>query len=110
VHFYTELLGFQTGLIWPTDSPTFAILQRDEVEVQFHVADTSAGEFPGHGSLSIDVSDAEALHACLHGRVTVEWGPEVYSYGRREFAVRDPDGYLIIFSEPTLDPPTCAQA
>ena len=37
----------------------------------------------------------------------IEWGPEVYWYGRREFAIRDPSGYLIIFSEATTDPPTC---
>lgn len=35
------------------------------------------------------------------------WGPEVYHYGRREFSIRDPNGYELIFSEPTDDPPTC---
>jgi hypothetical protein len=61
----------------------------------------------GHGTLSFDVNDARAIHATLQGRMTVEWGPEVYWYGRREFAVSDPSGYLIIFSEQTEDPPTC---
>jgi hypothetical protein len=42
-------------------------------------------------------------------RVAIEWGPEVYDYGRREFALRDPDGYLVIFSEETDDPPTTAE-
>ena len=37
----------------------------------------------------------------------VEWGPEVYAYGRREFAVRDPTGAMLIFSEETDDPATC---
>jgi hypothetical protein len=37
-------------------------------------------------------------------------GAEVYSYGRREFAIRAPDGYLLIFSEETTDPPTCSEA
>jgi hypothetical protein len=41
------------------------------------------------------------MHADLAGVVPIEWGPEVYFYGRREFAVRDPDGYLLIFTEPT---------
>jgi hypothetical protein len=36
----------------------------------------------------------------------IEWDPEVYSYRRREFAVRDPNGYLLIFTETTNDPPT----
>lgn len=37
---------------------------------------------------------------------SAEWGPEAYSYGRLEFALRDPDGTLVIFSEATDDPPT----
>jgi len=45
----------------------------------------------------------------LKGRVTVEWGPEVYFYQRREFAFRDPDGHLIIISEETDDPVTAAE-
>jgi hypothetical protein len=40
---------------------------------------------------------------------TVEWGPEVYSYGRRELGFRDPDGSWVILSEVTSDPPTCAE-
>ena len=47
------------------------------------------------------------MHRALSGHLPIEWGPEVYWYGRREFAVRDPDGYLLIFSERTSDPPTC---
>jgi len=43
------------------------------------------------------------------GRVTIEWGPEVYFYQRREFAFRDPDGHLIIISEETDDPVTAAE-
>jgi hypothetical protein len=43
----------------------------------------------------------------LRGHVRVDWGPEVYWYGRREFSFRDPDGYPIIISEETADPPTC---
>lgn len=38
------------------------------------------------------------------GLVTVEWGPEVYADGRREFAIRDPDGKLVILSGETDDP------
>ena len=37
-----------------------------------------------------------------------EWGSEVYFHVRREFAFRDPDGYLIICTNNKLtdDPPT----
>jgi catechol 2,3-dioxygenase-like lactoylglutathione lyase family enzyme len=75
--------------------------------VQFYRGDTSKGEAVGHGTLSFEVDDARAMHQALQGKTAVEWGPEVYWYGRREFAIRDPNGYLIIFSEVTTDPPTC---
>ena len=46
------------------------------------------------------------LFRALDGRVGVDWGPEVYTYGRREFAIRDPDLYQIVFSEETEDEAT----
>jgi catechol 2,3-dioxygenase-like lactoylglutathione lyase family enzyme len=107
VEFYTQILGFQLANVWPHDAPSFALLERDEVCVQLSVADETRGETVGHTTICFDVSDAPAIHAALSGRVPVEWGPEVYWYGRREFAVRDPNGYLLIFSEETSNPPTC---
>jgi hypothetical protein len=59
--------------------------------------------------LSFEVRDAQALHSSLAGSIPIEWGPEVYWYGRREFAFRDPNGYLVIVSEETADPPTCTE-
>jgi catechol 2,3-dioxygenase-like lactoylglutathione lyase family enzyme len=105
--FYTGMLGFDLGMVWPEEAPRFAILDRDGVSVQFHVAGEALGEEGGQVMLSFDVADVRALHAALEGRVPVEWGPEVYWYGRREFAIRDPNGYLVILSEETADPPTC---
>ena len=60
-------------------------------------------------TLYFDVSDALALLEALRGKVTIEWGPEVYLYQRREFAFRDPDGHLVIISEETDDPVTSVE-
>ena len=57
-------------------------------------------------SLMREVADATEAHAELAGAIEVEWGPEVYSYGRREFGFRDPDRYMVIITEPTDDPTT----
>jgi catechol 2,3-dioxygenase-like lactoylglutathione lyase family enzyme len=107
IAFYKNVLGFRAGSLWPEDEPCFVLLDRDDVCVQFYVADRSKGEAVGYGTLSYEVDDAMATYAALEGLAPIEWGPEVYWYGRREFAIRDPSGYLIIFSEPTTDPPTC---
>jgi catechol 2,3-dioxygenase-like lactoylglutathione lyase family enzyme len=107
IEFYTNVLGFKLGLLWPEGAPTFAILNRDDASVQFCLADPP-GKLPfEQATLCFDVDDVRALHANLDGRIAIEWGPEVYWYGRREFAIRDPAGYMLIFSELTDDPPTC---
>jgi hypothetical protein len=36
---------------------------------------------------------------------TIEWGPEVFEYGRRECSIKDPTGYSVVLSEETDDPP-----
>jgi catechol 2,3-dioxygenase-like lactoylglutathione lyase family enzyme len=109
IEFYTNVLGFKLGLLWPEVAPTFAILDRDGASIQFCLAEAPGQESAERATLCFDVDDVGALHASLRDRVAVEWGPEVYWYGRREFAVRDPDGYLLIFSERTDDPPTCRE-
>ena len=48
-----------------------------------------------------------ALHARVAGSVAIEWGPEVYHYGCREFAIKDPNGYVLAFSERTTDTADC---
>ncbi len=103
--FYTDVLGFRAGEDWPEEDPTFLILCFGEVEIQFYRA---AQEVPtGEATLSFDATSVQELAQKLTPQVAIEWGPEVYSYGRREFAIRDPDGYLLIFSEETDDAPTC---
>lgn len=48
----------------------------------------------------IYVDDVHAFWMTLKDRVTAEWGPEDMSYGMREFAIKDPDGYLLSFGQP----------
>jgi catechol 2,3-dioxygenase-like lactoylglutathione lyase family enzyme len=114
IAFYTRTLGFRVAVLWPEGRPTFCILQRDGVGLGFFVAGVGEGEGrtptpPGGADLYIEVENVLALHAELKDKVAVEWGPEVYFYGRREFAFQDPDGYLVIFTEPTDDAVTCAE-
>jgi catechol 2,3-dioxygenase-like lactoylglutathione lyase family enzyme len=113
IAFYRDVLGFDVGLLWPDEtSPTFTILGRDDVQLQFYVVakDSPPGSntaaAASEGVINIETSDVRELHRALDGHVAIEWGPEVYTYGRREFAVRDPSGYLVIFTEEARDEPT----
>jgi catechol 2,3-dioxygenase-like lactoylglutathione lyase family enzyme len=102
VAFYGSLLGFEPRVAWPKGRPTFCIVESGGVRIGFNQAPSASPI-----DLDLEVEGVLAWHEALKGRVAVEWGPEVYSYGRREFAFRDPDGNLIILAEPTNDPPTC---
>ncbi len=103
VQFYVRHLGFR-ACAPSADDPDLLVLERDGVELQLERSEGRPGQ---RTTLSFEVDDAGELHRRLDGRVAVEWGPEVYGYGRRELAIRDPDGHLLILSEPTDEPPTC---
>ena len=100
IRFYVELLGFVVGSQWPADKPTDCILDNGHMHIAFGTDPHNWYREPGlSGQLWIDVDDVMALHAKLAGKVSMEWGPEVYGYGRREFAIKDPNGYLLAFSQ-----------
>ena len=108
VRFYTGVLGFRVSLMWPETAPTFVVLDRDAVSLGFFTSDALRGPVTiGTADLYLGADDVLGLHAAIKDVATVEWGPEVFFYGRREFAVRDPDGYLLIFTEPTDELPDC---
>ena len=100
--FYSRSLGFKTGLLWPEHSPEFAILECDQVRMQLELS-----KAPAPCTLWIDVEDLDPIHARLQRIARVEWGPEVYSYGRKEFSFTDPDSNHIIISEVSTAPPDC---
>jgi catechol 2,3-dioxygenase-like lactoylglutathione lyase family enzyme len=110
IHFYTTILGFHLDVLWPEVDPTFCILRRDGVRLAFDLARAPAVS-NGRASIGfyIEADNVRTLHESVRQRVPIEWGPEVYSYGRREFAILDPDGYMVIFTEPTDDPLTCPE-
>jgi catechol 2,3-dioxygenase-like lactoylglutathione lyase family enzyme len=110
VAFYTEVIGFTVDTLWPEEDPALCILDHGDVHLLFDLAadwDTP-GASPGMtGQLVFDADDVLALHARIAERVDILWGPEVYPYGRREFSIRDPNGYRLVFSERTDAPPDC---
>ena len=109
LRFYVDELGFTVESTWPEDDPTFCILDHGPTHLMLGTEPFDSVEAPVMtGQLHIDVEGGVAeLHERLAGRFPILWGPEVYAYGRREFSVRDPDGYRLVFSELTDDPATC---
>lgn len=108
VAFYRDVLGFRVDTLHPADRPTLAILDHGGASIIF---DASIWSEPPHmtGQVLFDLAPGEVLPLCetVKERVEILWGPEVYDYGRREFSCRDPNGYALVFSEPTDDPASC---
>lgn len=106
--FYTTVLGFECGGVWPERSPSWCVLRKDEAEIMFYTDDEGHEPSPPKltGTLYIRTEGVLELHAGIKDRVKVLWGPEVYHYGMHEFAIEDCNGYTLSFGQPTDAPPT----
>lgn len=100
---FYQRLGFAvTGHYPSADDPVWAEIKRGEICFQFYTEpphSTPASPICS-GTIYLFPDDVRSLANELKGVVAFEWGPEVMDYGMREFAIRDPNGYLIAFTEP----------
>jgi lactoylglutathione lyase len=108
VAFYRDVLGFAVGMQVPDASPlVFAGMQSGDVEIFLNAAEAAYAEYPAFkdrpigGTLTqfIHVTGIRAMHAALAGKVKVVMPLEKKWYGVTEFAITDPDGYIITFAE-----------
>jgi uncharacterized glyoxalase superfamily protein PhnB len=106
--FYTDVLGFSRGLTVPDASPlVFASVTSGSLEIFFNDAATAVKEYPSFlgrpigatGTLFIEVEGIDALHDRLTDAATIVMPIVTQWYGMREFAISDPDGYVITFAE-----------
>lgn len=100
---FYDRLGFTRTGVFPEDGvPIWGEVARDGVALQFYT-DPPQGT-PAtpvcSGTFYFYPSDVQALADELKLATVFAWGPEVMDYGMREFAVQDPDGYFLAFTEP----------
>lgn len=94
VAWYESVLGFRcTG-----QEEGWCRLERDNIALMF-MRNAHMGEPHATATQYIYVDDVMALWNAIKDRVTAEWGPERMPYGMLEFAIKDPDGYLLSFGE-----------
>jgi catechol 2,3-dioxygenase-like lactoylglutathione lyase family enzyme len=108
VAFYCDVLGFALTQKVPDQSPlVFAAVQSGDVEVFLNAPEPAIAEYPAFKSrpirgtltLFMEVEGISELHGALAGRVSVVMPLERKWYGVTEFAITDPDGYVITFAE-----------
>jgi catechol 2,3-dioxygenase-like lactoylglutathione lyase family enzyme len=111
--FYTEILGFARGMTVPDQAPfVFASATSGPVEIFLNDRSTVAKEnrhmaglaFGGGNTMFIEVEAIDALHDRLQGQVAIVMPIVTQWYGMREFAIADPDGYVITFAQRVADP------
>jgi catechol 2,3-dioxygenase-like lactoylglutathione lyase family enzyme len=102
--YYVRVLGFNVPMLWG-EPPGFCIASRDGVSVMLdQIADPGQirpnGNFDNRWDAYFWVRDADALHAefAAKGAHIVYPPTDKTHYEMREFAVRDPDGYVLAFA------------
>ena len=110
--FYADVLGFERGMTVPEQSPfVFGSVTGGPVEIFFNDAAAAIKEYPGFGgkplgatgTMFIEMDESgekiDALHDRIKPRVTVTMPLVTQFYGMREFAIEDPDGYVVTFAQ-----------
>ena len=113
--FYETVLGFARGMTVPDQSPfVFASVTSGDFEIFFNDRSTVAKEsaqmaglaFGGGNTMFIELEGAggpgdaiNAYHDQIKDRAKVVMPIVTQWYGVREFAITDPDGYVITFAE-----------
>jgi lactoylglutathione lyase len=109
LNFYRTVLGFQPGITVPDAAPyVFGSVTSGSVEIFFNDQKVVAEEYPALGAkpiggsltLFIEVEGIEDLFRKVqqHG-VKITMPMKDQFYGMREFAMEDPDGWIITFAE-----------
>jgi uncharacterized glyoxalase superfamily protein PhnB len=103
---YETVLGFKREYV-AGDPPQFAIMSRDGLPIMLRLTDTPEKIAPnerqgGTWDAFFWVSDVQALFDELKSKgADVVYGPIVQeSYGMKEFAARDLEGYVLGFGQP----------
>ncbi len=109
---YRDVLGFKIMGYW-LDPPVFAIVARDDVEIQFGKSDNGALPSPNivRRESGLDayiwVNDLDALYAELQGRgAKILEAPAMRAYKCYELLVEDNFGFRLCFSMDTSSHPS----
>jgi uncharacterized glyoxalase superfamily protein PhnB len=109
VAFYCDVLGFTREHAVPDDgSPlVFASVRSGAVEIFLNAPDPAIAEYPafrdrpigGTLTLFIEVEEIARMHDELKARAPIVMPLERKWYGVTEFAIADPDGYIITLAQ-----------
>lgn len=106
--YYTQKLGFTTLATVPEEGTfNWAMASRDGVTLMFQSLHSIQEDLPelgiktlgALGTFFVDMSGIDDLYQSLKGTVDIISDMRVTFYGKKEFTIRDLDGYFITFAE-----------
>jgi len=99
--FYVNVLGLKQQITVPDEPPfVFVAVGADAIEIFLNRDEPAGKAKPGGISLYVELDGLDQLLSRMQQyNVKIEIPLNETFYGMREFAVLDPDGYLVIFAE-----------
>src|SRR6266849_11065105 len=104
-HWYAESLGFRIAGTFPDSEPyAYASLQRDGVEIMllrlagYQKPDLTALRPEGLWDAYVRMQGVQSFYEGLRGQAFIKMPLKRQRYGDWEFEVRDPNGYILVFS------------
>ena len=116
IDFYRDALGFEQGDKFESGSVIWwCEMQRDDITLMFTQHETHT-DWPGakegfqQTSINFYVDDIEELYESLQQKGYEASDMRVTFYKMKEFDMKDPTGYTLLFGQPTNEPPTVEDA
>ncbi|HLJ90530.1 MAG TPA: VOC family protein [Candidatus Angelobacter sp.] len=107
--FYEGILGMKRQILVPDEPPfVFASVTTGDVEIFFNQQEAVTAEHPASAlgkagwasSMYVEVEGLTQLHQKIQqAGVAVAMPMRETFYGMQEFAISDPDGFILIFAE-----------
>ena len=101
LRFYQEVLGFVVQWRFEDDGGQTAALELGETTIMLSTGEhLGVGKPVFTGTLYVDMTGVREFWERVNNRAPTVWPLEEMDYGTLEFGIRDPDGYVLAFSEP----------
>lgn len=106
--FYTGVLGFEKIMAHPQEGePVWAMIKSGDVRIMLEAKQGMQKSVPGFDGISIGASltlfietdDVDGLYAEIKDKVEIVKDIETTFYGMREVAIKDIDGYVLVFAQ-----------
>ena len=105
LEFYEKILGFETVMKVPDVNPVWVMLKNESAEIMLQQKESIEEEYPSlkdkeSGALTFYtiVADSESFYNKIKDNVSIIHNIHVTPYGRKEFSVTDPDGFIFTFA------------